>query len=97
MHKMIPTWMVVAALVVGGATGAALKDQIVPQAAAQTNETTAVQQYKECLAVSGFANHVAAHFNQGKAPDSGRIVKVPAGWTPIGGGGNSGGIIIMCR
>lgn len=53
------------------------------------------QQYRECMSARGW--HTSGeNVNQGRIS---RTVRVPRGWTPIGGGGNVGGytIFVMCR
>ena len=66
---------------------------------AQVRAQSAPAQYRECFAALTWAFSGAVvneEFAAGQKPS--KLTRVPAGWTPIGGGSRgTDGIIIMCR
>jgi len=102
MQKTNLIMSLITALAIGCATGVVMRDQMSPNALAQSavvpvSTNTDSKGYSECIGIITKA-HAAAHFNQGKEVEMGRVAQIPPGWTPLGGGGIQGApVIIACR
>jgi len=83
------------------ATGVILNNQLSPHAIAQdfspAQGASGKMQYQECFAVSLWSIS-GRNLNEGQMPK--KTVKIPTGWTPMGGGYDAGageGNMILCR
>ena len=92
MKKLLFGMTFVIVALIGCTAGVVLHDSFTPEALAQA--PAPVHQYTACIRVSIAAAHSSRDINAGEAPQQDKMLKVPDGWTPIGGAGNT---IIMCR
>ena len=86
------------------ATGVVMKEKIVPDAMAKTvpENVQPTTQYTECFGATLWLTP-GKSLNDGQIPE--KTVKIPSGWTVVGGGYGGGGqgytyaepVMILCR
>lgn len=101
MGKRTSIALILLVAVVSCAIGMVLTNQMTPSAIAQTGSSSATTyaetQYSECFAVTLWL-HTGRALNKGAIPR--KIVRIPVGWTPVGGGARgqaNEGVLILCR
>lgn len=96
MKKLVIAMTLVIVALIGCTAGVILHESFAPEALAQAQAPE--HQYTACTAVMLPTAHNPKHLNSGKPLEQDRMLKVPEGWTPVGG--SAGGIIahvILCR
>jgi hypothetical protein len=101
MDKKRSMTIIILVAAVSCAVGLLLANQITPSAIAQTGTfsapTFSEPQYSECFAVTLWL-HTGRALNKGALPK--KMVRIPVGWTPVGGGARgqaNEGVLILCR
>ena len=101
MGKKRSMMIIILVAVVSCMVGLLLANQITPSAIAQTGTFSAPAfaepQYSECFAVTLWL-HTGRALNKGALPK--KMIRIPVGWTPIGGSGRgqtNEGVMILCR
>lgn len=80
------------AMIIGCATGVILTDVFAPSALANNSQSG---EFRECFSATLWAIK-RENLNRGESPYN--TTKIPAGWTPVGGGANQNReYVILCR
>ena len=96
MKRALIAMALLMTLLIGCTAGVILHESFAPEVLAQAPPPA--HQYSACITVIAPKYHAIQYLNSGQAPTQERMVRVPEGWTPVGGGmTTTGGVIYMCR